>query len=108
MAADDRTFTPVVAANGTAVATIKVANGIDTWIITQISAELPAAPIGATGEVRKNTYLVSPFIPTGDTVAGEPPVYLRPTDVLTVQWAGCTPGQVAKVLVFFDDGRGPS
>lgn len=106
MAAGDLTFTPIVGANGKATVTVKVSNGLDRWTLTQVSLELPTAPVGATCYTRKNSYPVSPAIPTGDTVAGDPPVILDPADVFTVEWAGCTPGTAGKVLVFYDDGRG--
>ena len=98
------TITPVVDAAGVATATVKPTSDSQTWTVTQVSVELATAPVGATCDVRKNGYLVSPAIPTGDTVAGDPPVILQSYDVLTVTWAGCTPGDVARVLVFFDDG----
>jgi hypothetical protein len=105
MAAGEKPFTPIVGADGKATVTIKVDNGLDRWTVTQVSLELPAAPSGATCYVRKNGYPISPAVPTGDTVAGDPPVILDPADKLTVEWAGCTPGIAGKVLVFYDDGR---
>jgi hypothetical protein len=98
-------FTPIVAADGTAKVTVKVRNGLDVWSITQVSLELSTAPAGATCYVRKNGYPVSPAVPTGDTVAGDPPVILQPSDELTVEWTGCTPGTAGRVLVTGDDGR---
>lgn len=105
MSAAEIATTAVVAASGKATVTIKVQNGLDTWTISQVSVEMPTAPVGSTCYIRKNTYPVSPIIPTGDTAAGDPPVRLLPADLLTIEWAGCTPGDVGKVLVFFDDGR---
>lgn len=105
MAAGELTFTPIVGADGTATVTIKVANGFDRWTVTQLSVELPDAPAGATCYARKNSYPISPLIPTGDTAAGDPPVILDPPDRLTIVWAGCTPGSAGKVLAFYDDGR---
>ncbi len=104
MAPADRSYTAVVASNGTAVVRIRPSDGISTWTISQLSVELGNAPTGAICDVRKNGYLVSPAIPTGDTVAGDPPTILQPSDTLTVEWAGCTPGTSGRVLMFFDDG----
>lgn len=98
------TATPQILADGTATVTVKVANGLSTWVVSQVSVEMPLAPLGATCYVRKNGYPVSGAIATGDTVAGDPPVVLRPSDVMTVAWAGCTPGITGRVLVFYDDG----
>lgn len=104
MAQKDLTFTPIVGADGTATITIKPTDGLSTWTILQISAQIPSAPSGATGNVYKNGYMVSPFVPTGDTVAGDPPVILLPSDVLTVKWTGCTPGSTGQVLATMNDG----
>jgi hypothetical protein len=106
MADNEKTYTPVVAASGIAVATIKVANGLSTWTVTQVSIAMPTAPAGATCQLQKNSFPVTPMVATGDTAGGDPPVMLRPSDVLTVTWTGCTPGTAAQVLVFFDDGEG--
>lgn len=106
MAYNELAVTEVVGAGGQATITVRVPNGIDTWTITQVSAELPSAPAGSTCELRKNGNLVTLLIPTGDVAAGDPPVVLRPTDPgITVTWGGCTPGTVARALVFYDDGR---
>src|SRR6266536_4911705 len=102
-----KSYTAIVAGDGTAVATITPDRGL-TWVVSQVSVELPGAPAGATCAVRKNGALVSPIIPTGDTAAGDPPVVLMLGDALTVEWAGCTPGTVGKVLVLLtEQGPGP-
>ena len=105
MAEDYKTYTPIVGADGTAKVTVQVANGLDVWSITQVSTEFPDAPVGATCFARKNNYPVTQMIATGDTAGDPPPVTLRPSDVLTVSWAGCTPGTAGKVAVTLDDGR---
>jgi len=99
------TLTPTVAANGTATARFKVTNGLDIWKFTQISTELASAPAGATCWMRLNGDPVTPMIPSGDTAGDYPNVTVNPGDSLTVEWTGCTPGTVAKVLAFYDDGR---
>ncbi|SRR6266540_2607250 len=91
-------------ASGRAVASIR-ASGMRHWNITQVSVELPLAPVGATCSIRRNGRLVSPIIPTGDVASGEPPVPLGPGDEMTVEWAGCTPGQVGSGLVIYDEVR---
>jgi hypothetical protein len=105
MTADTRSYTARVAAGGTAVATIRVQDGINTWTVNQVSIKMATAPDGSTTELQYNGRMVTPMIPTGDVADGSPPVILRPADVLTVNWAGCTPGDVGEVLVFYDDGR---
>jgi len=105
MAQDTRSYTAVVAAGGTATATIRVQDGIRTWTVNQVSIRMSDAPAGATAELLYNGRLVTPMIPTGDVADGSPPVILRPADTLLVQWANCTPSDVGEVLVFYDDGR---
>lgn len=105
MAHTDRSYSAIVAANGTAVVTIRPEDGINTWRVTQISAENPGAPAGSTCEIRKNGSFISALIPTGDAAGDDPAVILQPSDSLTVTWTLCTPGQVCKVFAFYDDGR---
>jgi len=94
----------VVGADGKATATIKP-NAVHKWSVSQVSVELPGAPVGATCAIRRNGLLVTPVIPTGDVASGEPPVEIGPGDRLTVEWAGCTPGQTGSVLVIYDVTR---
>jgi len=96
-----KTYSAIVAGDGTAVATIQPTTGRG-WKVSQVSVELAAAPTGATCNVRRNGALVTPIIPTGDVASGEPPVDLQVGDELTVQWAGCTPGQVGRVLIIYE------
>jgi hypothetical protein len=103
----DRTRTATVAADGTARITIQP-YGAQPWDMTQVSVELASAPIGATCALRKYPsgsavgYLITPLVPTGDVAAGDPPVRLRPEDTMTVEWAGCTPGTLAKALLIYE------
>jgi hypothetical protein len=74
------------------------------WIVAQISAEIVSpgtAPSGATGDIRKNGRLVTPFIPTADAPSGEPYVFLRSTDILTINWYDCTPNTVGQATVYY-------
>lgn len=95
------TYTGKVGAGGTATITIQT-RSVRSWRVSQVSIELPEAPNGATCALKKNGYLVSPIIPTGDTAAGDPPVTLRQEDTLTIEWTGCTPNTVGKALVFYE------
>jgi hypothetical protein len=96
-------YSATVAANGTATATIVTGSRRRRWTVSQVSVEMSAAPIGATCALRLNGVLVTPLVPTGDAAGGDPPVTLEGTDVLTVAWAGCTPGQVGSVLALYDE-----
>jgi len=100
----DQAYSVTVTAGGTAVLAIQTDSRFHTWTVSQVSVEMPTAPIGATCWLRKDGAPVSPIIPTGDAVSGEPPVILRPGQTLTVEWAGCTPGDTGQVWVSYDDG----
>jgi hypothetical protein len=104
MAIQDTALSVTVAADGTAVQRIQTDNRFQTWTVTQVSVEMPAAPIGATCWLRKDGAPVTPLIATGDAASGEPPITLRPGQTLTVEWAGCTPGDVGQVWMSYDDG----
>lgn len=103
MAAAEIPLVAVVNAAGSAVVTVTPTNR-QTWTVQQISPEMPSAPANSTGVVRKNGSLVAPFEPTGDAVGGEPYVTLRLGDRLTVEWANCTPGDLGKAFIMYDDG----
>ena len=99
----DRTYTAVAGGTGAATVTIKP-DGRETWSVSQVSVENASAPAGATCTLRKNGNLVSPMVAQADTAAGDPPVLLLPwkSDVLTVEWRGCTPGNVGSVFMIYD------
>jgi hypothetical protein len=75
--------------------------GIVNWNVQQVSVEMPNAPVGAACFLRKQGKLVSNMIATGDTAAGDPSVYLKPGETMTVEWTGCTPGDVGVVFVIY-------
>jgi hypothetical protein len=95
-----RTYSVTIGAGGTGTVTIKT-DSPESWTVAQVSIEMPSAPSGATAELRKNDYLVTPMIAAGDVAAGEPYVLILPSDILTLKWIGCTPGAIGKVLVFY-------
>ena len=95
------TFTEIVGAAGTATVTIRTKSS-ESWVIGQVSNEMPGAPATALCTVRKNGYVVSPLIPQSDTADGAPAIEITPADVMTVEWTLCTPGLVGKVAIYFD------
>lgn len=101
----DQTYSVAVPASGTVTQEIRTRTRLQTWTLQQISVEMPTAPIGATCVARKNGALITPLIPTGDAAAGEPYIQLRGTDVVTVTFTGCTPGDIGTILVVYDDGN---
>ena len=97
----DAQYAETVDAGGRA--TVKIWPGnLDAWTVSQVSVEMRTAPVGATCELRKNGAFVSPLIPTGDVAGGDPPVTVSPSDRLTVEWVGCTPGDVGGVFIVYD------
>lgn len=101
----DQAYTATVLAGGTATVRIQTGNRFQRWTISQISVEMASAPIGATCDVRKNGVFITPLIATGDAASGDPPVTLWPGETITVNFAGCTPGDTGSVYVIYDDGQ---
>ena len=93
-------FSKIVGASGTATITVKPP-GRQIWTITQVSIELTGAPSGSTCSLRKNGSLVTPMIAPGDAASGDPPIVLLPSDVMTIEWVGCTQGQVGRAIIFY-------
>jgi hypothetical protein len=104
MAVADQAYSVTVTAGGTATQRIQTGSKFETWTVSQVSVEMPAAPIGATCWLRKNGAPITPLIPTGDAATGDPPITLRPGETLTVEFAGCTVGDVGQIYVVYDDG----
>lgn len=96
------TYTAKVTAGGAATVTIKTAT-TRTWVVAQVTVEMADAPSGSTCDLRKNGYLVTPLIPSGDVAAGEPYVRLDQTDEMTINWASCTPNSIGKVLLLYEE-----
>lgn len=94
-----------VGSNGKATYTLSP-TGVYSWTVQQVSTELSGAPLGATSDIRKNGTLVTIMAAAGDVAAGLPYEEVRPGEQFTVNWYGCTSGQVGKVHVVFDDGSG--
>jgi hypothetical protein len=72
------------------------------WIVSQVSIEMEDAPAGAECRLRKNQTFVTFLIPTGDAAGGDPPLFLRPGELMTVEWTGCTPGIQGKAFVIYE------
>lgn len=94
--------TQTVLADGTAV--VEFRSGAQTWKVSQVTTEMLTAPLGATCRLRRNGVLISKMLPRGDVASGEPSYIIGPADVLSVTWAGCTPGVAAQANATYDDG----
>lgn len=97
----DQTYTSVTNAAGKCTITVDP-DRQQTWVVSQVSGEMPTAPATTTCAIRKNGYLVSILIAQADTAAGDPYVTVLPSDVFTVEWTGATPGDLGKALVFYE------
>lgn len=97
-----RPYSATIAADGTGRAEI-TPTSTWSWSVTQVSVELAAAPTGAAATIRVDGVFVTALIVTGDAAAGDPPVPLGVGETMTVEFTGCTPGQVATILVFYDE-----
>jgi hypothetical protein len=82
-------------------ATITVTPGFKPWLISQVSTEMLTAPAGATCFLRKRGQLITPMIAAADAAGGDPPVMLYQGESLTVEWAGCTPGDQGQATVIY-------
>lgn len=100
----DREFSTPIVTDGTA--TIRVRSRPQTWVVSQVSVELSGLiPAGATCRLRKNGSLITIIVPSGDAASGDPPVVLNAADEMTVEWAGCTPGAIAKAFVIYAEAH---
>ncbi len=97
-------YSASVGADGRAVLSVRPPR-MQRWVVSQVSVEMSTAPIGSACELRFNGRLVTPLISTGDVAAGEPYTTCYSTDLLTVEWSGCTPGDVGSALVYYTEER---
>lgn len=105
MATADQNMSTTVGPSGGAFVVIETGTRFQSWTIHQVSVEMGGAPVGATCALRKGGTLITPLIATGDVADGSPPIPLRPGETMTVEWAGCTPGDIGNVYLLYDDGQ---
>lgn len=75
------------------------------WNVEQVSIEMPAAPQGATVDIRYMGSLVAPSPSARRAAAsGDPPIYLNGGETMTVNWTASTAGIPGKVLVVYRKG----
>jgi len=92
-----------VAASGTGTLTVRPTRG-QTWTVRQVSIEAPDVGFSSSCAVYKNGSAISPLVPQMDAAAGEPPIILHPSDVMTIVWTGGTSQALLKALITYDDG----
>ena len=100
----EASYDGAVTAAGTLAVTFGPGARTRHWTVSQVSVEMPTAPLGCACDLRKSGRLVTPLVATGDVAGGDPPVVLQGADTLTVTWTGATPGDIGHVFVIYDDG----
>jgi hypothetical protein len=73
------------------------------WLVKQISNRCQTTASGATAGISKNGYPITPLVPGFDAAGGDPPIQLRPSDTMTVDYTGLNVGDVVQVLVVYDE-----
>jgi hypothetical protein len=77
--------------------------GSQTWIVSQITTNAPAAAFTATCKIRRNGVIIVPFmVPTGDVASGEPPIEIGPSDTITVDWTGVTAAVAIEATAIYE------
>lgn len=98
----DDDVVPVVAiAGGSATATIRTKWG-QSWLVKQVTNNMPNAPGGSTAGLYKNGQLITPMVPDSGVAAGEPWVTITSADILQVRWTGLTVGQRGSVFYMYE------
>lgn len=80
--------------------------GNQVWEVTQVAIEMDTAPAGATVNIRVMGSLIAPS-PSARraSASGDPPIFLHGSETMTVEWAGCTSGDIGRVLAVYRRGR---
>lgn len=95
----DQYYVGTVAADG--ILELTIMPGFKPWLVQQVTIEMLTAPAGSTCFLRKRGLLITPLISAADAAAGDPPITLYQGEPLTVEWAGCTPGDQGTATVIY-------
>lgn len=99
----DVSYPAVAAANGRATVTHQAKRNVPQ-LVTQVSVEIVSTT--ATNplcSLRKNGRLITPLVAQSDAAGGEPPLPIRPNDLMTVEWTGLNAGDQCGVVVIYDE-----
>ena len=102
MSLTEQTQTGIVPASG--AIGLELRPGRLTLIVSQVGIRAPDVGGGAIGNILKNGAIITPFVPYGDAPAGEPPIILRPGDVMRVDWTSAAVGARVEATFIYDDG----
>jgi hypothetical protein len=99
-----RTFQVQITANGTASLTIRPTDTAIEWDIYQISTLTGNQKNNCDVDVLYNGfYLCNSYQGQKDTATGPPDVVLQPSDFLTINFIGATPGDYATVGLWYNE-----
>jgi len=74
----------------------------ELWDVSQVSLEMPNAPVGASVSLRvMGSFVDAPASPRRASAGGDPPVYLNGGEFMTVEWINCTPGDFGNVWITY-------
>lgn len=102
MALDRRTLSGTVAANAARLP-LRV-NNRRAWTIKQITVDALGVGATATCGLYIQRELIAPVAAQRDVIDGEPPVTLRPGELLEMVWGSATNGVLVKATIIYDDG----
>jgi len=93
-----------VAANGTATVTFAQYSPSLVWKVYQVSVGLNPITQGAQAFLTHDGQPVtSSAFGYSDAAAGDPPIYLRASETLTVQWTNAGVGGQATATIYYEE-----
>jgi hypothetical protein len=104
----DKGYSAATDAAGAATVTVRPRSS-SGMLVKQVATEVLTAAGGTVSggglcKIKKNGWLVTPVVATGDAAGGDPPIYFGPTDVMTVEWTALgVAGLQCRATVFWDE-----
>lgn len=92
-------------ASGAGQGVIRNDNSAALWIVRQISVIANPTRSGTTVVTRTPNGIVdtSYFAGTGDVAGGDPPIYLRSGEAITLDWTSGPPSGVGQCTFYYDE-----
>jgi len=101
----DSSYSGTVPTGGALTITIR-AMSRQTWVMQQVSVAMDTTGVASAGSavcvLKKNGVLVSPLVATADAASGDPPVVIRGSDKMTVEWTGAPVGARCSVFIVYE------
>lgn len=77
-------------------------NTSERWTVSQVTIDMPTAPVGAVCRIYYMGRLVSEsFSAQSGTAGGDPPIHLNGGESMYVEWTGATPNAQGNILVVY-------